>query len=213
MLLSQTYIEDWTPRNKLFFRFIFSYFILYILLMFTSGLFETPFKWIGQHILGFNYDYDVNGFGSGDNTYAYVTLFVNFCVAIIVTTLWSIFSRKRQAYNTTFYWLLVVLRFFLIASMLLYGFVKVFQIQFQQPSFIELLQPLGEFSPMGLAWNYMGYSKGFGMFAGLMEITGGLLLIYRRTSTLGAFIVIGVMTQVAMMNMMFDIKQCVLLKV
>jgi hypothetical protein len=173
--------------------------------MFTSGLFETPFKWIGQQVLGFNYAYDVNGFGSGDNTYAYVTLFVNFCMAIIVTTLWSIFGHKQRAYNTALYWLLVVLRFFLIAAMLLYGFVKDFQIQFQQPSFIELLQPLGEFSPMGLAWNYMGYSKGFGMFAGLMEIVGGLLLIFRRTSTLGAFIIIGVMTQVAMMNMMFDI--------
>ena len=173
--------------------------------MFTSGLFETPFKWIGQHILGFNYEFDVSGFGSGDNTYAYITLFVNFCVAIIVTMLWSIIGGKHKAYNTAFYWFLVVLRFFLIASMLLYGFVKVFQIQFQQPSFIELLQPLGEFSPMGLAWNYMGFSKGFGMFAGLMEITGGLLLIYRRTSTLGAFIIIGVMAQVAMMNMMFDI--------
>lgn len=205
MVLSQTYRAEWTLRSKLFFRFIFSYFILYILLMFTSGLFETPFKWIGQNVLGFTYAFDVNGFGSGDHTYAYVTLFINFCSAIITTVLWSIIGRKRQAYNTAFYWFLVVLRFFLIASMLLYGFVKVFPIQFQQPSFIGLLQPLGEFSPMGLAWNYMGYSKGFGMFAGLMEITGGLLLIYRRTSTLGAFIIIGVMTQVTMMNMMFDI--------
>lgn len=173
--------------------------------MFTSGLFETPFKYVGQHVLGFTYEYDVNGFGSGDNTYAYITLFFNFCLAIIITTIWSIIGGKRKEYNTAFYWLLVILRFFLIVAMLLYGFVKVFQIQFQYPSFIELLQPLGEFSPMGLAWNYMGFSKGFGMFAGLMEITGGLLLIFRRTSTLGAFIIIGVMTQVAMMNMMFDI--------
>ena len=89
--------------------------------------------------------------------------------------------------------------------MFLYGFVKVFQIQFQPASFVKLLQPLGEFSPMGLAWQYMGYSKGFGMFAGVMEILGGVLLIWRRTATLGAFIIIGVMSQVAMMNMMFDI--------
>lgn len=205
MLLFQTYKDNWSSKSKLFFRFIFSYFMLYIVLMFTSSLFETPFKWIGKNILNFTYDYDVSGFGSGDHTYAYVTLFVNLALAILITVVWSILHKNRPAYNKIFYWFLVVLRLFLIGAMLLYGFVKVFQIQFQQPSFVKLLQPLGEFSPMGLAWTYMGYSKGFGMFAGIMEILGGVLLIWRRTATLGAFIVIGVMTQVAMMNMMFDI--------
>lgn len=205
MIISQTYIPEWSLKSKLLFRFIFSYFILYIVLMFVNGLFETPFKWIGKEILGFNYEFDVSGYGSGDNTFAYITLFVNFCVAIITSVLWSIIDAKRKEYNIPLYWLLIVLRIFLISAMFLYGFVKVFQIQFQQPSFIKLLQPLGEFSPMGLAWNYMGYSKGFGMFAGLMEIIGGLLLVFRRTSTLGAFIIIGVMTQVAMMNLTFDI--------
>lgn len=205
MLLSQIYKPNWSAISKLLFRFIFSYFILYIILMFASSLFETPFKWIGKTLIGFTYDYDVSGYGSGDNTYAYVTLFVNFTLAIIITILWSIVHKNRESYNRAFYWFLLVLRTFLIAAMLLYGFVKVFQIQFQQPSFVKLLQPMGEYSPMGLAWTYMGYSKGFGMFAGIMEILGGVLLIWRRTSTLGAFIIIGVMTQVAMMNLMFDI--------
>ncbi|EDP71270.1 hypothetical protein FBALC1_02262 [Flavobacteriales bacterium ALC-1] len=173
--------------------------------MFTSGLFETPFRWVGKQFLGFTYDFDVSGYGSGDNTYAYITLFVNVIAALIITILWSIIDKKRKGYNIFCYWFFVVIRIFLFAAMCLYGFVKIFQIQFQPPSFIKLLQPLGEFSPMGLAWNYMGFSKGFGMFAGIMEVIGGLLLIYRRTSTIGAFIIIGVMTQVAMMNLMFDI--------
>jgi len=173
--------------------------------MFISGLFETPFRWIGTTILNFNYKFDVSGYGSGDNTYAYITLFVNVILATVITIIWSLLHKKRKEYNKALYWLLLALRVFLIAAMLLYGFVKVFQIQFQPASFEKLLQPLGEFSPMGLAWQYMGYSKGFGMFAGLMEILGGILLIWRRTTTLGAFIIIGVMTQVAMMNFMFDI--------
>lgn len=179
--------------------------MLYIVLMFSSKLFETPFRWIGKTILGLNYDFNVSGFGSGDHTYAYITFFVNLVLAIILMAIWSFFGRNHKEYNKPLYWLIVVLRIFLIAAMLLYGFVKIFQIQFQPPSFSRLLQPLGEFSPMGLAWTYMGFSKGFGMFAGIMEIVGGILLIWRRTSTLGAFIVIGVMTQVAMMNLTFDI--------
>ena len=205
MLLHQTYKEQWTEKSKLIFRLIFSYVVLYIILMFTSGLFETPFRWIGRTFLGFTYEFDVSGYGSGDNTYAYIALFVNVILAIICTIVWTIWHRHHQSYNKAFYWLIVILRIFLFGAMLLYGFVKVFQIQFGPPSFVRLLQPLGDYSPMGLAWTYMGFSKGFGMFAGIMEIIGGVLLVYRRTSTLGAFVIIGVMTQVAMMNLMFDI--------
>lgn len=205
MLLSQAYKDVWSFKSKLAFRFIFCYLILYIFLMFLAGLFEGLFRWIGVHILNITYDFEVSGFGSGDNSYAYITLFVNVFTAIIATLIWSILGKKQLSYNKLFYWFIVVLRVFLIGAMLLYGFVKVFQIQFRSPSLIRLLQPLGEFSPMGLAWTYMGYSKGFGMFAGLLEIIGGLLLIPRRTTTLGSFIIIGVMLQVAMMNMMFDI--------
>ena len=205
MPLSQKYIESWSRGSKIIFRFIFCYFLLYMTLMFISGFLEVPIRWIGKTIFGISYTYDVSGFGSGDNTYSYLTVFLNFILALIFTVVWSILDKNRKEYNKPFYWLTVALRFFLFAAMLTYGFVKVFQIQFQPPSFTRLLEPLGDFSPMGLAWTYMGYSKGFGMFAGLMELLGGILLVYRRTTTLGAFIIIGVMTQVAMMNMMFDI--------
>ena len=204
-MLSQAYRDTWSSRNKLIFRFVFCYFLLYMSLMFGSGFLEIPIRWIGRYIFHIPYDYEVSGFGSGDNTYSYLSLFLNVIIAVVLTGIWTILDRQRKEYNTPFYWFLVALRFFIFSAMLVYGFVKVFQIQFQPPSLSRLLQPLGEFSPMGLAWTYMGYSKGFGMFAGLMEILGGILLVYRSTATLGAFIVIGVMTQVAMMNLMFDI--------
>ncbi|MBO3115638.1 hypothetical protein J4050_02705 [Winogradskyella sp. DF17] len=195
----------WSRWSKWTFRLVCSYFLLYIFLMFFSGLFETPFRWIGLEVLGISYEYDRSGFGSGDNTYAYITCFVNVVLAFFCFILWSLIDRKRPNYNTFYYWFKVVLRLFLIIFMFTYGFVKVFQIQFQSPSLIRLLQPIGEMSPMGLAWTYMGYSKGFGAFAGLMEIIGGILLIPRRTIALGSFIIMGVMTQVAMMNLFFDI--------
>ncbi|WP_299521131.1 DoxX family protein [Winogradskyella sp.] len=166
---------------------------------------ETPFRWFGKQFLGINYSYEINGYGSGDYTYSYITFFVGIVLALWGFTFWTLLDRKRQSYNKFQYWLFVIIRVFLIFFMLTYGFVKVFQIQFQPLPLVKLLQPIGKLSPMGLAWTYMGYSKGFGMFAGFMEILGGLLLIPKRTVTLGAFVIIGVMTQVAMMNLMFDI--------
>jgi hypothetical protein len=204
-LLTQEYKEHWNTINKIVFRVVFTYFVLYMLLMLSSPLFETPFRWIGRVLFRINYEYEVNGNGSGDHTFAYLTLFVTAILTIISVALWSFFDRNRNSYNKLLYWFLVFLRIILVASMLLYGFVKIFKLQFPSASLTRLLDPLGDFSPMGLAWTYMGFSKGFNVFVGLMEVLGGLLLIPRRTQTLGAFIIIGVMSQVAMMNFSYDI--------
>ena len=173
--------------------------------MFISGLLATPFRWVGSTILGIDYNYETSGNGSGDNTYAYISLFINAVLALVGTVIWSLLDRHRSNYHKLQYWFILVLRVFLCLTMLLYGFVKVYQIQFQPPSLTQLLEPLGNFSPMGLAWTYMGFSKAFGMFAGLLEVTAGCLIIFKRTQTLGALLVIGIMTQVAMMNFSFDI--------
>ncbi|MHA7056321.1 DoxX family protein [Aquimarina sp. M1] len=204
-ILTQEYKEHWNLLSKIIFRILCSYFVFYMLLMVLSPLFETPFRWIGKEIFKINYKYEVNGYGSGDHTYAYLTLFVNIVLTFITVIIWSILDRSRKGYNKLLYWFLVFLRLVLVAAMLLYGFVKVFKLQFPSASLTRLLDPLGDFSPMGLAWTYMGYSKGFNVFVGFMEVLGGLLLIPRRTQTLGAFIIIGVMTQVAMMNFCYDI--------
>jgi hypothetical protein len=170
-----------------------------------SPLFETPYRWIGKVIFGIDYEYEVSGNGSGDHTFAYLTLFVNAILTFIIFIIWNLLDRKRKSYNTLQYWFLVFLRFILIAAMFLYGFVKIFKLQFASASLTHLLEPLGDFSPMGLAWTYMGFSKSFNVFVGFLEVLGGLLLIPRRTQTLGSFIVMGVMTQVVVMNFCYDI--------
>ena len=73
------------------------------------------------------------------------------------------------------------------------------------PTYYQLNQPLGDMSPMRLAWVFMGYSKGFSMFAGGMEIVAAIFLIPRRTQTFGAILSVAVMTQVLIMNLCFDI--------
>ena len=204
-ILTQEYKEHWSTLSKVLFRLLFTYFVLYILLALVSPLFETPYRWIGKAIFGINYEYEVSGNGSGDHTFAYITLFVNAVSTFIIFIFWNILDRKRKSYNKLLYWFLVFLRIVIVASMLLYGFVKIFKLQFPSASLTHLLDPLGDFSPMGLAWTYMGFSKGFNVFVGFLEVLGGLLLIPRRTQTLGSFIVIGVMTQVAVMNFCYDI--------
>ena len=205
MILTREYRENWSGFSKIFFRFVFSYFILYIFFTFTGSLFQEPLKWIGRVLFSITYEFDALGYGSGDNTFSYVKLFSGLLLSVIITIVWSLFDRKRASYNNILYWLLVLLRIYLIYFMLVYGFAKVFKSQFPYPTLARMLQPLGEFSPMGLAWTYMGYSNGFNIFTGSLEVLAGLLLIPKRTQTFGALMVLGVMTHVATMNFMFDI--------
>jgi hypothetical protein len=140
-VLTQEYKERWSIGSKFVFRALFVYFVLYILLMFLSPLFETSYRWIGKVIFKINYEYEVSGSGSGDHTFAYLTLFVTAIVTVIIFSIWSILDRKRKSYNKLLYWFLVFLRVVLVAVMLLYGFVKVFKLQFPSASLTHLLDP------------------------------------------------------------------------
>jgi uncharacterized membrane protein YphA (DoxX/SURF4 family) len=143
--------------------------------------------------------------GSGDTTYNYVQVFCYFVIAAAVTLVWSLLDRRRRNYARLYEWLRVYVRFVLAVAMIGYGAFKVVPSQFPEPSFDRLMQPYGDSSPMGLLWTFMGASMAYNVFTGLGELTGGLLLVFRRTTLLGALVCIGVMTNVVMLNFSYDV--------
>jgi len=205
MIFTREGKDLWSTANKIIFRFIFSYCCLYMLSVFASTFWNPIIQWIGSDLLEIDYTFTSSGRGSGDTTYQYVVVLFVFVISIITTIIWSLIDRKRKSYNDLFYWFRLTIRIFLIFFMLTYGFAKVFKSQFPYPYLTRLLQPLGDMSPMRLAWTFMGYSFLYNIFTGLAEIIGGLLLISKRTKTLGAFISIGVMLNVLFMNLSYDI--------
>jgi len=81
----------------------------------------------------------------------------------------------------------------------------VIKLQFPFPYLGRLLQPYGNSSPMGLARTFMGYSHGYNYFAGVAEVTAGLLPFFRKTTTIGALLAFVVGAHVVAMNYCFDI--------
>lgn len=51
----------------------------------------------------------------------------------------------------------------------------------------------------------MGYSRTYTIFAGAGEVIGGVLLFFRRTTTLGALILCGVLANVVALNFSYGI--------
>jgi uncharacterized membrane protein YphA (DoxX/SURF4 family) len=143
--------------------------------------------------------------GSGDRTYDYLALLLIALVATLGTVVWSIIDRRRASYPrlATATWVLV--RYSVAYAMLGYGFAKILRSQFDDLWPSQLTESVGDMSPMGLLWTFMGYSAPYTVFAGLLEAIGGVLLLWRRTTTVGALVAAAVMFNVAMLNLCYDV--------
>jgi hypothetical protein len=82
---------------------------------------------------------------------------------------------------------------------------KAVPLQMPPTPLFRLVQPFGSFSPMGVLWSSIGAARGYEIFAGCAELLAGVLLIFPRTSTLGALVCLADMTQVFMLNMTYDV--------
>lgn len=143
--------------------------------------------------------------GSGDTSYNYVQQLTRVVLAFVTGLIWLVLFRRVRSYRLLAGMLWVGARYYVAFFMLSYGFSKVFYNQFPFPRLSRLEMPLGDASPMGLAWRFMGYSAEYNIFAGGAEVLGGLLLLLRPTATLGALICVAVMANVVAMNFCFDI--------
>ena len=143
--------------------------------------------------------------GSGDTTLDYIEelcFLVLTCAAVLV---WSFVDRSRKEYRTLNSWLRLLVRYTLAITLLSYGFSKVFPVQFPFPALSRMIEPFGDFSPMGVLWQFMGSSPAYTIFAGMMEAFGGALLLFRRTTTLGALVSAAVLLNVVVLNFCYDV--------
>ncbi len=208
---------NWPFINKLAFRFIFAYIILYAF-PFPINYFPFIGEFVQESIshiweplvIGFGkyfFSLEINAHpsGSGDTLYDYMQAAFFVVLALSTALIWSIIDRKRGNYDKLYFYLEIFVRYFLAAMLIGYGFAKIFKLQFSMPGPYSLIKPLGEMSPMGLAWTFMGFSEGFNLFTGIGEALGGFLLFFRRTKVLGGFLSIAVMSNVVAMNFFYDI--------
>ncbi|MDQ6757139.1 MAG: hypothetical protein M3004_09400 [Bacteroidota bacterium] len=183
---------------------IFPHFVYWLLQPYTN-FWDWIVPWTGKHILHLNYPITVKPNGSGDTTYNYVLELLWIVFAFIIAIVWALADRKRRSYNQLFYWIRIVVRYYLAFVLFSYGFVKIIKLQFPFPDLFRLTETYGDSSPMGLAWTFIGYSKGYNIFIGSAEVLAGVFLFFKRTTLVGALIAMTVMMNVAAMNFAYDI--------
>jgi len=215
---THTTMPDWNHLQRVSFRFFFFYFVLYIFpfplyyipgVAALGGYFSTMMEsitlWFGSSIFGITETIDSASNGSGDRLFSFVSMYTNVIIALVGCIIWSFVDFRRKSYHKLLSYLSVYVRYLLAATLLSYGFSKVFTNQFSEMGLTDLLKPYGESSPMGLMWNFMEFSDSYTMFSGVSEVLGGVFLLWRRTLILGALFTAGVMLNVFVMNMSYDI--------
>jgi|RhiMethySRZTD1v2_1073278.scaffolds.fasta_scaffold18270_10 uncharacterized membrane protein YphA (DoxX/SURF4 family) len=210
----------WSPASRIAFRFGFLYFGLYVLMtQMLAGMLPNPWfrvptlgekppmrpivLWVGNNLLGVKPT--VHPTGSGDTLFDWTYAFTALLLAALGGVVWSIVARRTMSYPRLHKWFRLFLRIALGTTMFSYGFAKVFPLQMPTVFLSRLLEPFGDFSPMGVIWYSIGAAPGYERFIGSAEVLGGLLLLLPWTALIGALVTLGVTFGVFMINMTYDV--------
>lgn len=208
----------WPLWRKILFRFFFIY----------LGLNIAPWTWLDripyvEYVTKYYYqlmDWGVNISnahifhvrevlvpinGSGDTSYGWAQVDLFLCLAAIGCLVWSILDRKRKAYYQLNYWFCLFVRYNIALVAFSYGIIKLFALQMPFPNESMMATSLGDLLPMRLSWMFIGYSSPYQIFSGAMEVLVGVLLLYRKTATLGTILGTAVFTNVMLLNLAYDI--------
>lgn len=142
--------------------------------------------------------------GSGDTAFDWTFTLLVLGLALLGGLVWTLAGRRgpSPAYLRR---LEGGLRVVLIFWLTMYALPKFSFGQFGLLDQGQLITTYGESSPMGLLWRFMAASPGYQYVAGVAELLPALLLLHRRTVTLGALIATVTLTNVLALNLFYDV--------
>ncbi|MDN3583388.1 hypothetical protein [Mucilaginibacter flavus] len=185
--------ENIAPRSYWFSK-LFECLYLYIVVAVTSHMVFTSFT-------SYRANYD---------EISYIRLFLYagglaILAAIAYSVYWHL-KEKGGGFNTAIKhaWLRGTMRYFIAFEVSIYGFAKILQTQFA-PAYSRQDVPVGMLSGFELTWNYFGYSYTFAVILGCIQIIGGIMLLFRRTTLVGVFTLLPVMVNIVFINMFYSI--------
>lgn len=194
----------WKGYEKFLFRFFFIYFLLQIF----------PFDWkfyrelflINWENLSFGDIFELTRYSprffGGLPTYADWALIA--VAALMGAGIWTYKDRKSENYLFLYYWLRVLLRYRLAAGLIGYAFIKIFPIQSPYPSLSNLNTNYGDFTAWKIFSMSLGIVPGYESFLGVMELLAAALLLYRKTVTVGSFMVLMFTGNVFLSNLAYE---------
>ena len=125
-------------------------------------------------------------------------------ISAVVTIVWSALGREVKNYDKLYYLLRAVIRYRLAAALLVFGFIKLFPMQMPEPSLSLLNSRYGD----SLDWKIFSESAGivpsYESFLGFIEILFAILLLNRKTASIGALGILAFTGNVFFSNLAYE---------
>lgn len=207
----KTAINDTVNKSQLA-KFLCLWLCIYVYAYVFTSQFSPAAPWLENLVTWFGIKFlhikdlqKIRYTGSGDTTYDYVFTLVAILCSYIIAAMILLVDKQRKNYRQFYLFTIVLARYFVAYTLIVYGLAKVFDGQFPANSYQRLDTKVGDVTPMGIVWTMMGASRPYTFVSGLLELTGGLLLLFRQTKTFGALFSMTVMINVALLNYMYDV--------
>ena len=196
----------WKGYEKILFRLAFVYFILQCVPLdrkYYQQLFSI--RWTNlQYGDIFTLAHYAPRFAGGHGQ-QYADWGIVLIIALAGTLIWTLAGRNRaKEYSVWYYWLRVVVRYRLAIGLIAYGIIKFFPVQAPYPSLSNLNTPYGDFTRWKLFSLSLGIVPSYESFLGLVEILFGSLLLYRKTASIAAFLILVFTGNVFMSNLSYE---------
>jgi hypothetical protein len=201
----------WTGWEKFLFRAAFIFFLALVIptdpvwwgkLFSVKTFFAFLNSLTGVRANFFKLDTESGRWGLG----AYVSWGIALLVALAGAAIWTLIARKskRTQYNNLYYWLRVIVRYRIAIGIIAFGFLKFYPMQMPTPSISNLDTNFGDYNTYKIYWQVVGVSLWYEVVLGIVEILGGILVLFRQTTALGAVLVGGVLYNIAHANIAYD---------
>jgi hypothetical protein len=125
-------------------------------------------------------------------------------IGIVGGLIWTLIDRRSKAYPILYYWLRVVVRYRAGIGIIGFGFTKLFPTQMPYPSLGLLNSNFGDFTAQKIYWMSVGIVPWYQVFGGVVEITAGVLLFFRKTTLLGAILLAAALGDITFVNYAYD---------
>jgi len=206
----------WSNGQKIAFRIAFIFFIS--LAIPNSAEWYDVVIHINWTRLNYRDLYDIARFGSGINIFGdrlfgstllgYANWIITFFISIAGGLIWTLIVRRhgteRKEYNTLYYWLRVVVRYRAGIGIIGFGFTKLLPVQMPYPGLGLLNTNFGDMTAQKIFWLSVGIVPWYQVFAGVVECLAGTLLFFRKTTTLGAILLVGALGDIVYVNFAYD---------
>jgi hypothetical protein len=202
--ITSSLAHEWSEKEKTIFRFFFLFFIIQALPL-SVDFFKTVLAMNWAHISYtdiFNLTRLSAKFIPGADSF--INWIIIAVVSLIGAVLWSKSKFKDQDYNTLYYWLRVVVRYRLAIGVIGYGFIKFFPLQAPFPSISNLNTNYGDFTDWKIFSMSLGIVPNYESFLGGVELLAGFLLLFRKTATFGALLIVVFTGNVFIANLAYD---------